>query len=505
MGEKQQWINEHLKCLLDICIEEVESVGRKGLSLQKDSWIRLGRVLKEKFGFELSQKQMKNAYDNLKAKYTGWGHPKTASLRTIPLPFPDLCARLFDGNSATRNFRSYSTQSSSIAGAPSCRLPPLQITATPFHAIDDDGDDTSHHEPPPSTASPSAASPSGNPNKRAKPSTPIPLRASPSTSLPVGTSIIGEDLALEMKKALQSLNKGYTIPQCLEKLEVHNGSRSKVTSRNFYVPVHLFFWKRDVKRLRDNDSKMTRHEYTMELLHRNRLQCVEVLRMSRDSFVRLCAHFRANYSLKDNKHVSVEEKIAMFLMMIGHNQCYVIIKQRFQHSKQTIHKFLRLRWVFKGAVGALDGTLIQAVVPDKKQDLYRSRGKGDCYQNVLAICDFNMIFTFVVAGWEEVAHDSRILSEAITDPQSSFPFPPPYEEDDQAGEDDEVGGCDPTQRGERRWSRSCQIPNSSDLGRWRHCDSTKKMIKPEKTNEGFSFDGFRRGGGFRRNCRPREI
>ena len=76
MGEKQQWTNEHLKCLLDTCIEEVESVGRKGLSLQKDSWIRLGRVLKEKFGVELTQKQMKNAYDNLKAKYTGWVYLK---------------------------------------------------------------------------------------------------------------------------------------------------------------------------------------------------------------------------------------------------------------------------------------------------------------------------------------------------------------------------------------------------------------------------------------------
>ncbi|KAL7597637.1 hypothetical protein Lser_V15G22777 [Lactuca serriola] len=201
---------------------------------------------------------------------------------------------------------------------------------------------------------------------------------------------------------------------------------------------------------------MTGHEFTLELLHRNPLQCLEVLRMSRESFVRLCAHFRVNYALKDSKHVSVEEKMAMFLMMIGHNQRYVIIKRRFQHSKQTIHKFFhevlskmllfahdiivptsfnpnpnipghnrRLRRVFKGAVGALDGTLIHVVVPANKRDLYRSRGKGDCYQNVLAICDFNMMFTFVVAGWEGIAHDSRILSEALANPHAPFPLPPP--------------------------------------------------------------------------------
>ncbi|XP_022015116.1 uncharacterized protein LOC110914640 [Helianthus annuus] len=216
-----------------------------------------------------------------------------------------------------------------------------------------------------------------------------------------------------------------------------------------------FFWKRGLKRVRDNDSRMTGHKYTLELLTGNPEQCIDLLRMSRESFVRLCAHFRVNYSLEDSKHVLVEEKMAMFLMIIGHNQRYVVIKRRFQHSKQTIHKYFyevldkmmlfakemivptsfnpnpnipghnkRLRRVFKGAVGALDGTLIHAVVPISKQDLYRGRGKGDCYQNVLAICDFNMIFTFVVAGWEGVAHDARILSEALSDPDAPFPFPP---------------------------------------------------------------------------------
>ncbi|KAF5773447.1 putative Myb/SANT-like domain-containing protein [Helianthus annuus] len=76
MGEKQQWSNDHLKCLLETCIEEINTVGRKGLSLHKDSWNKLGKVLKEKFGLDLTQKQMKNAYDNLKAKYVGWVYLK---------------------------------------------------------------------------------------------------------------------------------------------------------------------------------------------------------------------------------------------------------------------------------------------------------------------------------------------------------------------------------------------------------------------------------------------
>ncbi|XP_076938049.1 uncharacterized protein LOC143606020 [Bidens hawaiensis] len=34
-----------------------------------------------------------------------------------------------------------------------------------------------------------------------------------------------------------------------------------------------------------------------------------------------------------------------------------------------------------------------------------------------------MIFTFIVAGWEGVAHDSRILLEALSDPHGPFTFP----------------------------------------------------------------------------------
>lgn len=85
----------------------------------------------------------------------------------------------------------------------------------------------------------------------------------------------------------------------------------------------------------------------------------------------------------------------------------------------------RLRQVFKGAVGALDGTLVHAVITASRQDLYRGRGKGDCYQNVLGVCDFNMIFTYVMAGWEGIAHDSRILLETLADASAHFPVPPP--------------------------------------------------------------------------------
>ncbi|VFQ59902.1 unnamed protein product [Cuscuta campestris] len=42
-----------------------------------------------------------------------------------------------------------------------------------------------------------------------------------------------------------------------------------------------FFWKRGLKRLRDNDSEMTGHKYTLELLQGNPKQCTELLRQNK--------------------------------------------------------------------------------------------------------------------------------------------------------------------------------------------------------------------------------
>ncbi|PWA39969.1 harbinger transposase-derived nuclease domain-containing protein [Artemisia annua] len=83
---------------------------------------------------------------------------------------------------------------------------------------------------------------------------------------------------------------------------------------------------------------MSGHQYTQELLQGNNLQCTELIRMSRDSFVRLCNHFKERNWLRDRKHISVEEKMFIFLMIVGHNERFSVMKRRLKHSKETIHK-----------------------------------------------------------------------------------------------------------------------------------------------------------------------
>ena len=59
---------------------------------------------------------------------------------------------------------------------------------------------------------------------------------------------------------------------------------------------------------------------------------------------------------------------------------------------------------FQHCIGALDGTHIPAVVGADAAGPFRDR-KGNISQNVLAVVNFEMNFTFVLAGWEGSAHE----------------------------------------------------------------------------------------------------
>jgi hypothetical protein len=50
---------------------------------------------------------------------------------------------------------------------------------------------------------------------------------------------------------------------------------------------------------------------------------------------------------------------------------------------------------------------------------------GTVTQNVMAACDFDLLFTFIMAGWECAAHDTHIFLDTIRGPSANFPKPPP--------------------------------------------------------------------------------
>ena len=65
---------------------------------------------------------------------------------------------------------------------------------------------------------------------------------------------------------------------------------------------------------------------------------------------------------------------------------------------------------------AIDGTHVRASIPIQIQGRFRVRKDGTT-QNVLAAATFDLKFTYVLAGWEGSAHDSRVLNEALSRPR----------------------------------------------------------------------------------------
>jgi hypothetical protein len=84
------------------------------------------------------------------------------------------------------------------------------------------------------------------------------------------------------------------------------------------------------------------------------------------------------------------------------------IDRKFRDVPSKIRDDERYWLYFKNCNGAIDRTLVPVKIYLSKQISYISR-KGTHTQNVMAVCDFCMCFTFVWAGWEGTVHDTRIF------------------------------------------------------------------------------------------------
>jgi hypothetical protein len=204
---------------------------------------------------------------------------------------------------------------------------------------------------------------------------------------------------------------------------------------------------------RDKDAPESGYQWVMRCFNRPRY-FYKMFRMSPDIFMALHDLLVSGYDLKSTHNVTSIESLAMFLWIVGGPQSFSQAENRFVRSTWTVHmKFSevlkclcklgkenikprdptfsteheKLRddrfWPhFKGAIGAIDGSHVQVVVPNDEVVNHTCR-HGYTPQNILAICDFDMRFTFAVAGWPGSAHDTRILNHALSN-FDSFPVPP---------------------------------------------------------------------------------
>ncbi|GMP62181.1 hypothetical protein CsSME_00024379 [Camellia sinensis var. sinensis] len=196
------------------------------------------------------------------------------------------------------------------------------------------------------------------------------------------------------------------------------------------------------------------HDYVLEILNGHERRSKENFRMEPDVFINLCEALKVYGKLEHSRYLTVQEQVCIFLLTIGHNERNRVVQERFQHSGQTISKYFnrvlkavcrlgkqvirppdfdevpaeirhnpRFYPFFKDCVGAIDGTHISARVPASEQIPYRGKHTVTT-QNVMCVCSFDMRFTYVLAGWEGTANDSRVFIETVHDPTNLFPIPP---------------------------------------------------------------------------------
>lgn len=77
------------------------------------------------------------------------------------------------------------------------------------------------------------------------------------------------------------------------------------------------------------------------IYHTDDTNCLNQLRMRRAPFFQLCNLLRERELLRDIIHSSVEEQVAMFLLVVGHNHRFRALQPTFRRSIETISRYFR--------------------------------------------------------------------------------------------------------------------------------------------------------------------
>ncbi|KAL6614646.1 hypothetical protein ACP70R_036916 [Stipagrostis hirtigluma subsp. patula] len=184
----------------------------------------------------------------------------------------------------------------------------------------------------------------------------------------------------------------------------------------------------------------------------NSKKCYKNFRLHPAAFNLLHATLVANHGLKSTCQCDSIEALGMFLWACGTRQSHRQVADRFGRSIDTVsrkfgevldavvsfsrtilrpkdptfssvhHKLKKYSPYFDGCIGAIDGTHIPVTVLEPAHDDFINR-KGFTSQNVLAVCDMDMRFTFVATGKRGGVHDAALLKEAMRR-ADNFPHPP---------------------------------------------------------------------------------
>ncbi|XP_077228386.1 uncharacterized protein LOC143861336 [Tasmannia lanceolata] len=138
----------------------------------------------------------------------------------------------------------------------------------------------------------------------------------------------------------------------------------------------------------------------VNILMNSDVHCHNLLRMNTECFGRLVDIFKSSGLLTGTIHCTVEEQLAIFLHTISHNQrnrCMIVYCK---HSGETISQYFNkvLRAILK---------LVDCFIKPPSSNTPRQIRENDRWYPYFK-------FTFVLAGWEGSASDSRMLGDTLS-------------------------------------------------------------------------------------------
>ncbi|XP_028098365.1 uncharacterized protein LOC114298058 [Camellia sinensis] len=228
----------------------------------------------------------------------------------------------------------------------------------------------------------------------------------------------------------------YTVPRNASREAVNEIAREMVveTDHNLleaYNSAATYYYNH-YHRVPRNTSILSGRLWMYELFNGHQGRFEDAVSMSKPVFLMLCETLHSfGLTLPQREHgVPLEEKVAIFICALQ-GMKLKDLQERFQHSKKTLsrhfHEVLKVMIPFtavhsrsltpeqvqqgghphlqsqrryrpyKDCIGALDGTHVMARVSEEYATSYYGR-KGVPTQNILAVCDFDLCFTFVSAG-----------------------------------------------------------------------------------------------------------
>ncbi|XP_024014670.1 uncharacterized protein LOC112088530 [Eutrema salsugineum] len=178
-------------------------------------------------------------------------------------------------------------------------------------------------------------------------------------------------------------------------------------------------------------------KFVYRILNGPNEQCLENFRMDKPVFYKLCDILQTRGLLRHTNRIKVEEQLAIFLFIIGHNLRTRAVQELFRYSGETISRHFNnvLNAVmaismdffqsapispleddpcFKDCVGVVDCIHIPVMVGVDEQGPFRNNSNGFLTQNVLVASSFDLRFHYVLAGWEGSASDQQVLIAALT-------------------------------------------------------------------------------------------